>query len=114
MENIGFIQTNRWNFSIIGLDKAIWRVKRKGLKRLQNSTRAIGKNELAAANNGVWILWANSGFSSMRDTIMKILILNGSPKRDAGDTMHLTRAFTDGMSETQKNEIHAHSNSETT
>lgn len=37
---------------------------------------------------------------------MKILILNGSPKRDASDTMHLTRAFTDGMNEVQKNEIH--------
>ena len=41
---------------------------------------------------------------------MKILILNGSPKRDAGDTMHLTRAFTDGMNEVQENEIHAYSN----
>ena len=37
---------------------------------------------------------------------MKILILNGSPKRDASDTMHLTRAFTDGMNEVQKNVIH--------
>ena len=41
---------------------------------------------------------------------MKILILNGSPKRDASDTMHLTRAFTDGMNEVQENEIHAYSN----
>lgn len=24
---------------------------------------------------------------------MKILVLNGSPKRDVSDTMHLTRAF---------------------
>lgn len=37
---------------------------------------------------------------------MNILILNSSPKRDASDTMHLTRAFTDGMNEVQKNEIH--------
>ena len=57
-----------------------------------------------------WILWANSSFSSMGDNIMKNLILNGSPKRDASDTMHLTRAFTDGMNEVQKNEIHAYSN----
>ena len=42
----------------------------------------------------------------MGDNIMKILILNGSPKRDASDTMHLTRAFTDGMNEVQKNVIH--------
>lgn len=41
---------------------------------------------------------------------MKILILNGSLKRDAGDTIHLTRAFTNGMNEVQKNEIHAYSN----
>jgi len=41
---------------------------------------------------------------------MKILILNGSPKRDASDTMHLTHAFTDGMNEVQKNVIHAYSN----
>ena len=40
-------------------------------------------------------------------------VLNGSPKRDAGDAMQEVRAFTDGMSETQKNEIHACSNSET-
>ena len=40
---------------------------------------------------------------------MKILILNGSPKRDASDTMHLTRAFTDGMNEVQKNVIHSRS-----
>ena len=30
---------------------------------------------------------------------MKILILNGSPKKDASDTMHLTRAFVSGMQE---------------
>ena len=28
---------------------------------------------------------------------MKILVLNGSPKRDLSDTMHITRAFLEGM-----------------
>ena len=30
---------------------------------------------------------------------MKILVLNGSPKREHSDVMHLTRAFLDGMNE---------------
>lgn len=37
---------------------------------------------------------------------MKIMVLNGSPKRDASDTMHMTRAFLSGMDEVQENEIH--------
>ncbi|MBO4914835.1 MAG: flavodoxin family protein [Oscillospiraceae bacterium] len=37
---------------------------------------------------------------------MKILVLNGSPKREHSDTMHLTRAFLDGMNETAPQEVH--------
>ena len=37
---------------------------------------------------------------------MRILVLNGSPKRDKSDTMHITRAFLEGMQETAPQEIH--------
>ena len=37
---------------------------------------------------------------------MKILVLNGSPKRDKSDTMHITRAFLEGMQETATQDIH--------
>ena len=37
---------------------------------------------------------------------MKILVLNGSPKRDKSDTMHITRAFLDGMNEVACQEDH--------
>ena len=37
---------------------------------------------------------------------MKILVLNGSPKRDRSDTMHITRAFLEGMQETATQDIH--------
>ena len=37
---------------------------------------------------------------------MKILVLNGSPKRDKSDTMHITRAFLEGMCDAAPQEIH--------
>lgn len=36
---------------------------------------------------------------------MKVLVLNGSPKRDKSDTMHLTRAFVGGMEEVAQLEV---------
>ena len=38
---------------------------------------------------------------------MKILVLNGSPKREKSDTMHIPRAFLEGMQEAAPQEIHA-------
>ena len=37
---------------------------------------------------------------------MRILVLNGSPKRDKSDTMHITRAFLEGMREAGLQDIH--------
>lgn len=37
---------------------------------------------------------------------MKILVLNGSPKRDKSDTMHMTRSFLNGMDDIENNEVH--------
>ena len=37
---------------------------------------------------------------------MKILVFNGSPKRDKSDTMHITRAFLEGLCDAAPQEIH--------
>ena len=37
---------------------------------------------------------------------MKILVLNGSPKRERSDTMHITYAFLEGMEEVGVQEVH--------
>ncbi|MCR4719893.1 MAG: flavodoxin family protein, partial [Firmicutes bacterium] len=37
---------------------------------------------------------------------MKILVLNGSPKREKSDTMQITCAFLEGMNEVSPQEVH--------
>lgn len=37
---------------------------------------------------------------------MKILVLNGSPKRENSDTLHITRAFLEGMQAASPQDIH--------
>ena len=37
---------------------------------------------------------------------MKIMLFNGSPKREHSDTMHITRAFLEGMEDATPQQVH--------
>lgn len=37
---------------------------------------------------------------------MKIMVLNGSPKRERSDCMHMNRTFLEGMNNISQNEVH--------
>ncbi len=37
---------------------------------------------------------------------MRILVLSGSPKPEHSDTLHITRAFPEGMNEADRQDIH--------
>ncbi len=37
---------------------------------------------------------------------MKIMLFNGSPKREHSDTMHITRAFLEGMEDAAPQQVH--------